>query len=445
MFSIFKENENNLALIWEDKSYTFRELLDLVLYWTNEIKIKNIPDLSVISIVSEPSPQAVALLLALINLKQIVVPLTPLSTNNLSDYSSTAEVEYSFSSLSSDSYGFENFVIERKNDVLKSFKSLGASGLILFSSGTTGKSKAILHDVSKLLVKYTKPRHSYSSIAFMFYDHIGGIDTLFYSLFNASALLLTMSRNPQEICRYIEKNKIEVLPTTPTFLKLLLLSEAHKEYDLGSLKYITYGAEPMPEYLLKAFGKLFPDIIFQQKYGITEIGTMRSKSESNDSLWFKVGGEGFQTRIVDHILEIKAASAMYGYLNAERPFTDDGWFITGDIVEQNGDYIKILGRESDVINVGGEKVLPADVENVIMQLPIVEDAFVYGEQNSILGNIVCAKVVPIDNSTDISELKKKIKSFCSENLEPYKVPMKILISFETLYSERFKKRRISNL
>jgi long-chain acyl-CoA synthetase len=67
----------------------------------------------------------------------------------------------------------------------------------------------------------------------------------------------------------------------------------------------------------------------------------------------------------DGLLEIKAKSAMRGYLNAESPFTPDGWFKTGDAVEVDGEYIKILGRKSELINVGGEKVYPAEVESVI--------------------------------------------------------------------------------
>ena len=92
-----------------------------------------------------------------------------------------------------------------------------------------------------------------------------------------------------------------------------------------------------------------------------------------------------------YILEIKSKSSMLGYLNA-LALTDDGWFKTGDAVLTNGDYIKILGRKSELINVGGEKVYPQEVENVLLGHPLVEDATVYGEKNPIIGNIVCARI-----------------------------------------------------
>ena len=69
---------------------------------------------------------------------------------------------------------------------------------------------------------------------------------------------------------------------------------------------------------------------------------MLSKSKDNNSLWMKIGGDGYKTRIVNNLLEIKADSAMLGYLNALSPFTEDNWFMTGGAVEQDGEYIKIL-------------------------------------------------------------------------------------------------------
>ena len=78
-------------------------------------------------------------------------------------------------------------------------------------------------------------------------------------------------------------------------------------------------------------------------------------------------GDGYKTRVVDGLLEVKAKSAMLGYLNAPSPFTDDGWFKTGDSVLENG-YYKILGRKSEIINVGGEKVYPQEVENIMLKM-----------------------------------------------------------------------------
>jgi acyl-CoA synthetase (AMP-forming)/AMP-acid ligase II len=224
---------------------------------------------------------------------------------------------------------------------------------------------------------------------------------------------------------------------------MLILSEAYARYDLSSLKYITYGAEVMPETTLKKCTELFPNVTLLQKFGTTEVGTLRSKSKSNDSTWVKIGGEGYQIRVVEGILHIKAQSAILGYLNAPSPFTDDGWFITNDLVEVDGDYMRILGRKQEVINVGGEKVNPAEVENVIYELENVNEVSIFGEHNAILGNIICAKVSMVDAGQDKKAFISQIKAHCASKLERYKVPVKIEVVDYRLHSDRFKKMRLT--
>jgi long-chain acyl-CoA synthetase len=147
--------------------------------------------------------------------------------------------------------------------------------------------------------------------------------------------------------------------------------------------------------------------------------------------------------VVDGILHIKAQSAILGYLNAPSPFTDDGWFITNDLVEVDGDYMRILGRKQEVINVGGEKVNPAEVENVICELNNVNEVSIFGERNAILGSIICAKVSMVDPAADKKALVSQIKAHCAARLEPYKVPMKIEVVDCRLHSDRFKKMRLT--
>ena len=196
----------------------------------------------------------------------------------------------------------------------------------------------------------------------------------------------------------------------------------------------------MPEITLKRIKEILPEIKLVQTYGLIELGVMRSKSENDSSLWVKIGGEGYKTRIVDGILHIKADSAMLGYLNAPNPFTQDGWYITGDEVLEKGEYIKILGRQSELINIGGEKVFPQEVENVIQEMENVEEVMVYGEKNPITGNIVCARV-KLHKDEDSKTFNIRLKKYCSDRMEKYKVPVKIKIVEEKLYSERFKKIR----
>ena len=136
------------------------------------------------------------------------------------------------------------------------------------------------------------------------------------------------------------------------------------------------------------------------------------------------------------ILQIKADSAMLGYLNAPCPFTDDGFFfVTGDRVELDGEYMRFLGRDSELINVGGQKVFPAEVEAVLLECELIEDTVVYGQRHPVTGAIVCADV-QLRGIQNEAEARRAIKRFCGAKLEPYKVPIKIQFVQGGLHSDR---------
>ena len=266
---------------------------------------------------------------------------------------------------------------------------------------------------------------------------------MLYTLANAGCLVTVAERSPDEVLHAIERYKVELLPTSPTFINLILLSEAFKRHDINSLSTITYGTEPMSVTTLKRFHELFPAITLLQTYGLSEVGIMRSKSKSSDSLWVKIGGEGYETRVVDGVLQIKAKSAMRGYLNAPSPFTADSWFDTGDAVLVEGEYLKILGRTSELINVGGEKVYPIEIESVILELDSVAEATVYGEKNPITGQIVCANITPVETLIDVDrpDFIARVKQHCRQRLQAFKVPVRINIVNDKQHTKRFKKMR----
>lgn len=435
----FRENKDKEAMIWRDKVYTYQELLDYVT--TDRKALATLfPEPHVVAVEADFSPQSTAILLCLIELGCTIVPLTKSVANKKDEFEQIAEVEFQLQVIEDDTFIVQKTGRTATHEILLKLKNDKHPGLVLFSSGSTGKSKAAVHDFLPLLDKFKTSRKCMRMITFLLFDHIGGINTLLYVLSNAGCIVALQSRKPEDVCQSIEKYKVEALPTSPTFINLLLLSEAYKKYDLGSLKLVTYGTEAMPESTLHRFHSLFPNIRLQQTYGLSELGIMRSKSKSSDSLWVKVGGEDFQTRIVDGILEIKAKSAMLGYLNASSPFTKDGWFHTGDEVLEDGEYIKILGRKSEIINVGGQKVFPAEVESVIQQMDAVEDASVNAEPSLLTGQIVKVRV-KLSSDESATDFKKRMRIFCKGKLEAYKIPQKIELVDHLMFGNRFKKMR----
>jgi acyl-CoA synthetase (AMP-forming)/AMP-acid ligase II len=247
-------------------------------------------------------------------------------------------------------------------------------------------------------------------------------------------------RSVSKICEAISKYKVELLPATPSFLNLLIASKMYKNFDLSSLKRITYGTEVMPQSTLDRMFQTFPAVKLLQTYGLSEVGVLHSQSRGDGSTWVRMGGDGFQTRVVDGILWIKSSYAMIGYLNAPSDFDEDGWFNTHDRVEVDGDYFRILGRETDLINVGGQKVYPAEIESVILELENIEDVAIFGEKHALLGQIVVAKIL-LQTPETLEVVKKRIRVACNARLASYKTPTKVILVESQLHNARQKKIR----
>ena len=434
-----KENAAEDAMVWNGRAVSYRELYVLTTNWIRRFTEMQLEPSTVVAIEADFSPMSISAIIALIEKQCIIVPLARGNPKN-PEYMRLAQVECLISIDESESAKVEMKMSEGLDTILTYLKSLERPGLVLFSSGSTGSSKAIVHDLAPLLEKYFVKRQKRRMIGFLLFDHFGGINTMLFSITNGGCLVHLKDRTPDHVLAAVEKFKVEILPTSPTFIRMMLLSEAYKRYDLSSLIAITYGTEVMPESTLKRLNELFPSLSIQQTYGASEVGVLRAKSKSSDSLWVKLGGEGVETRVVDGLLEIKSKSSMLGYLNAPSPFTEDGWYKTGDMVEVDGEYFRILGRKSEIINVGGEKVFPVEIENVILEMEGVEEVIVRGESNPLIGNMIAA-TIKLSTKETPDEFRRRLWSHCKDRLADYKIPQRVTFTEANLHSDRFKKNR----
>jgi len=424
------------AIIRQDESCTYGELLERVEAWQRVLEEQGIPcGCSVFS------PATVSLLLALATSGKVAVPLTTAVAAERERCLNIAAVEWLFVFEHAETWSLVQRPAVEAPPLLKEFRRSGEAGLILFSSGSTGEVKAALHSFPRLTAVYRSARNpAYRTLAFLTLDHIGGLNTLLRILVGGGTVITPRERTPEAVCAAIERHRVQLLPTTPTFLRMLLISEVYKRYDLSSLELITYGTEPMPESTLEALHVALPGVRLKQTYGLTEVGILPTKSEGDDSLWLAVGGKGYETKIVDGVLWIRSPSSMLGYLNAPSPFDADGWLNTGDLVEQKGEYIRILGRASEIINVAGEKVFPAEVENVIQQVENIKEVAVRGRSNPITGNILVA-AVELFQPEDPDAVERRVREFCRRRLAPYKVPAMVEVVDGSLCGGRMKKLR----
>lgn len=424
-----------LSEIWSGIEYPFlihngNELKFSQIAEQNPVDLGQIKRGDVVAIIGDFNPSSILTLLRLIDLGVVVVPLTVETIH---------EHEYFFESALVDAVIKDNQVKRREHgqthEFIDKLRAEGHAGLVLFSTGTTGRPKAILHDLTLFLQRFETPRPTLRTINFLLFDHIGGINTLLHTLFNKGVVIAPEARTVDSILETCRKYDVEVLPTTPTFLRMMLMSGAIPDKFPDCLKIITYGTERMDQPTLDELCRLLPKVDFRQTFGMSELGIVRVKSEARDSLFMKVGGEGVETRVVNNVLQIRSQSRMLGYLNAPSPFDDEGWYDTKDVVETKDNYYKVVGRISDVINVGGLKFMASEVERVALEFPNVDLVKAYPKQNPITGQHVEIKVQPSENQ----ELNKAdLADFLKSRLQPHMVPKRIIIEAVSV-GHRFKK------
>lgn len=441
MVDKFKDNDQT-AIIYDGKKYSYNELYIKIKEIESFIKDK-IKSGEVVAILADYSFVSIALFFALYENKNIIAPITSTSQKEID-----GKVKESFSTkiinLENEKLVITNIKSEASHKIINDLQTSKCAGLILFSSGSTGAPKAMIHNLDTLMDSYgDKKQKQINMLVFLMFDHIGGINTMLNILSMNATMIIPQNRNADDICQLIEEYKIAVLPSSPTFLNLILINRSYEKYDLSSLRMITYGTETMPEGLLGRLKAVFSKVKFLQTFGTSETGIAATSSKSSSSTFMKIDDENLEYKIVDNELWLRSKTQILGYLNRSmESFTNDGWFKTGDLVElDNEGFIKIIGRNKEIINVGGQKVLPSEVESVLLGMDEIEDCLVYGEQNAITGQSVSCDVV-LKHGIDDSGFKILVRKFCKDKLDNFKIPTRVNFVQKTEFTERFKKSRI---
>ena len=441
MVDKFKDN-TQIAIIYNGKKYSYNELYIKIKEIESFIKDK-IKSGEVVAILADYSFVSIALFFALYENKNIIAPITSTSQKEID-----GKVKESFSTkiinLENENLVITNIKSEASHKIINDLQTSKCAGLILFSSGSTGAPKAMIHNLDTLVDSYgDKKQKQINMLVFLMFDHIGGINTMLNILSMNATMIIPQNRNADDICQLIEEYKIAVLPSSPTFLNLILINRSYEKYDLSSLRMITYGTETMPEGLLGRLKAVFSKVRFLQTFGTSETGIAATSSKSSSSTFMKIDDENLEYKIVDNELWLRSKTQILGYLNRSmESFTNDGWFKTGDLVElDNEGFIKIIGRNKEIINVGGQKVLPSEVESVLLGMDEIEDCLVYGEQNAITGQSVSCDVV-LKHGIDDSGFKILVRKFCKDKLDSFKIPTRVNVVQKTEFTERFKKSRI---
>ncbi|MFE3869290.1 fatty acid--CoA ligase family protein [Flavobacterium sp. LS2P90] len=309
---------------------------------------------------------------------------------------------------------------------------LSKSAITIFTSGTTGQPKKIIHSISTLTRAVRKSDTNIGQIWGLAYNptHIAGLQVFFQAFSNQNTLINIFNFSRSEVYETIEKYSITNVSATPTFYRLLLPFE--KEFL--TLQRITFGGEKSNEKLHENIMKIFPNARINNIYASTEAGSLLvSKGEL-----FKIPLE-LKDKFKITNQELLICKSLLG--QSEDLLLEDGYYKTGDIIEfvdETNDFFRFISRKNELINVGGYKVNPSEVEQVISNMQEVQQVMVYGKPNSVLGNILCAEIKLMEgNSIDES----KIRSYLSENIQDFKIPrrIKFVVSFTLTRTGKLKR------
>jgi acyl-coenzyme A synthetase/AMP-(fatty) acid ligase len=290
--------------------------------------------------------------------------------------------------------------------ILSFIKSFRDNEIEFETSGTTGEPKKINHTYHSLTRNIKVDDKLKDCIWGLSYDFnkIAGSQVILQSYLNNATIVNLFGKSKKETTEGF--NTITHISGTPTFYRLLMDGGVKFE----RVVQLTLGGEPSDEELFNKLRLSFPNCKITNIYASTEFGTLFSSNNE----YFKITEKNSTfVKIINDEIVVHHSIVLQNI--------NDEWYYTGDKVEWVDDvHFKIIGRESNMINVGGVKVNPIKVENKINKLDYVNSSYVYGVKNSLMGHIVSTDIV-LKHDKTIKEIKMDLKSI----LNSYEVPMKI--------------------
>lgn len=298
---------------------------------------------------------------------------------------------------------------------------------IVPTSGTTGRPKLYAHTLASLTRTIKGDVEKGRRLVWgLLYDpfRFAGIQVVLQSLLGGSKLAITSHREDlEDAVRFFAAQRVNAISATPTLWRKLLISRFVGDLQM---QQITLGGEIADNKILSALRMSFPNSRVVHIYASTEAGVGFAVSDglagfpvSYISSGIPSGG---QLKVDENSqLLIRPPTDRPQAFSGETANTSD-WIPTGDAVALEGERYRFCGRANGAINVGGNKVMPEEVEAVVRAVAGVLDVKVEGRASSITGQIVQAFVVPDSNCNANDDLRKEVLAACRVHLEGFKVP-----------------------
>ena len=291
--------------------------------------------------------------------------------------------------------------------------------VVVATSGTSGPPKLVDHSWDSLLAAARLAEQWHGRGWLLVYDATrwAGLQVWLQALLTAGRLVVPASRDPDLVAKACVDEDVSILPATPTLLRRLITSGDRAAVAKMKLDRITLGGEAADAQLLEQAKTLFPSAKITHVYATTELGEVFRVTD---------GLAGFPAEWIGRQLPGGARLSMRRdgelLVQLSRDTAEVG---TGDLVERRGKRFEFTGRRSDVIVVGGAKVFPKRVEEILRGVPGIADARVYGLPSAITGELVAAEIVvnePLPAGTTPDQVRSAALAICRERLEPHAVP-----------------------
>ncbi|AII13913.1 acyl-CoA synthetase (AMP-forming)/AMP-acid ligase II [Campylobacter iguaniorum] len=430
---------NRVAFVSKYEEFSYKNLKEL--FVKNKKTIDNLKN-SCIAINSVSRFEFAKLLCILDgNVKRIAFFSNNLDKNLLKKYYKQLHINYD---VFLDNDIIQLNIIDENTDI--ELKEIKNTQWVIPTSGTTNQPKLVAHTFESLS-RTTKTNTEIGSkyiwgLTFDIY-RFSGIQVLLQSILGGSTIIIPESNySMKDIINLFINNSCNIISATPSFWRKVLMT---KESNNLKLRRATLGGEISDQSILEALKIKFKNIKITHIYASTEVGVGFVVTDGFAGFpysYIKDGIENINMKISnDSVLFIKPKEKLQEYISNNSMYDDNGFIDTGDLVTIQNDRVLFLGRKSGSINVGGNKVQPEEVEIKLLASNLISNAFVYAKKSTIMGYLVCADVIPINNNLDKNELKKKLLSYCRKNLDGFKIPAIVNIVDDLEITQNGKLRR----
>ena len=303
-----------------------------------------------------------------------------------------------------------------------------ATEWLLLTSGTSGIPKIVQHSLASLTAAITIGRSENPPIWSTFYDirRYGGLQIFLRAMLGGGSMVLSDPHEPAaDFLQRLADRRVTHISGTPSHWRRAIMSANALAI---SPAYVRMSGEIADQKIIDALRDVYPGAVVSHAFASTEAGVGFAVDDGREG-FPAAFAETTNMKIADSTLRIRSSGAALRYIGSDAPQLrdQDGFVDTGDVVERRDDRYVFVGRRGGIINIGGNKVHPEEVEALINRHGAVRMSLVKARKSAVIGAIIVAEIVLSEDSVggDEAQLMSNIMTFCRNSLPAHKVPAMI--------------------